>query len=183
MRNSRYRWSLLEKYSCKASKLHLKPRRFKIFVEALVSICSFLYFIFDSELIFSAFSELTEISFQMKEHQLLKDRKKSVRKRPPHGEYGPPVPSTVSNQSRVPGQDNRTVKLVLVESQNIQKVGSGKASSKRNVNNVNTNRGNSKGDSATMKPARQRRKPGCLFLFFVFVYCSFFLLAIYKKVC
>lgn len=32
------RWSLLEKYSCKASKLHLKPRRFKIFVEALVSL-------------------------------------------------------------------------------------------------------------------------------------------------
>ncbi|TYG84546.1 hypothetical protein ES288_D01G258400v1 [Gossypium darwinii] len=47
-------WSLLEKYSCKASKLHLKPRRFKIFIEAL-------------------------------EHQLLKDRKKNVRKRPSHG--------------------------------------------------------------------------------------------------
>ncbi|KAL1187282.1 hypothetical protein V6Z11_A01G237800 [Gossypium hirsutum] len=46
-------WSLLEKYSCKASKLHLKPRRFKIFIEAL-------------------------------EHQLLKDRKKNVRKRPSH---------------------------------------------------------------------------------------------------
>ncbi|XP_024028707.1 TSL-kinase interacting protein 1 isoform X2 [Morus notabilis] len=120
-------WSLLEKYSCKASKLHLKPRRFKIFVEAL-------------------------------EHQLLKDRKKSVRKRPPQGEYSSPVSSSVSNQSRVPGQDNRTVKLVLVDSQNIQKVGSGKASSKRNVN-VSTNRGNSKGDSTTMKPARQRRKP------------------------
>ncbi|KAL1566005.1 TSL-kinase interacting protein 1, variant 2 [Salvia divinorum] len=28
-------WSLLEKYSCKASKLHLKPRRFKIFLETL----------------------------------------------------------------------------------------------------------------------------------------------------
>ncbi|KAK3022061.1 hypothetical protein RJ639_047329 [Escallonia herrerae] len=28
-------WSLLEKYSCKASKLHLKPRRFKIFMESL----------------------------------------------------------------------------------------------------------------------------------------------------
>eukprot|EP00268_Persea_americana_P039467 TRINITY_DN39061_c0_g1_i1.p1 TRINITY_DN39061_c0_g1~~TRINITY_DN39061_c0_g1_i1.p1 ORF type:complete len:789 (+),score=152.78 TRINITY_DN39061_c0_g1_i1:472-2838(+) len=28
-------WSLLEKYSCPASKLRLKPRRFKIFVEAL----------------------------------------------------------------------------------------------------------------------------------------------------
>lgn len=34
----RYRWSLLEKYSCKASKLHLKPRRFKIFIETLVSL-------------------------------------------------------------------------------------------------------------------------------------------------
>ncbi|BAF13329.1 Os03g0773100 [Oryza sativa Japonica Group] len=29
-------WSLLEKFSCSASKLHLKPRRFKTFVEALV---------------------------------------------------------------------------------------------------------------------------------------------------
>ncbi|CAN6301597.1 unnamed protein product [Urochloa humidicola] len=28
-------WSLLEKFSCSASKLHLKPRRFKTFVEAL----------------------------------------------------------------------------------------------------------------------------------------------------
>ncbi|KAI3520268.1 hypothetical protein L1887_09579 [Cichorium endivia] len=28
-------WSLLEKHSCKASKLHLKPRRFKIFLETL----------------------------------------------------------------------------------------------------------------------------------------------------
>lgn len=31
------RWSLLEKHSCTASKLHLKPRRFKLFIEALVS--------------------------------------------------------------------------------------------------------------------------------------------------
>ncbi|CAA7409196.1 unnamed protein product [Spirodela intermedia] len=28
-------WSLLEKYSCTASKLHLKPRRFKTFIETL----------------------------------------------------------------------------------------------------------------------------------------------------
>jgi len=28
-------WSLLEKFSCSASKLHLKPRRFKTFIEAL----------------------------------------------------------------------------------------------------------------------------------------------------
>ncbi|XP_062117291.1 TSL-kinase interacting protein 1 [Humulus lupulus] len=122
-------WSLLEKYSCKASKLHLKPRRFKIFIEAL-------------------------------EHQLLKDRKKSVRKRPTHGDYCPPTPNTVTNQGRTSGHDNRTVKLVLVDSQNIQKVGSGKAPLKRNVN-LSINRSNNKGDSTTMKPARQqRRKPG-----------------------
>ncbi|KAL0911274.1 hypothetical protein M5K25_019405 [Dendrobium thyrsiflorum] len=30
-------WSLLEKYSCTPSKLHRKPRRFKIFIEALES--------------------------------------------------------------------------------------------------------------------------------------------------
>lgn len=30
-------WSLLEKHSCTASKLHLKPRRFKLFIEALES--------------------------------------------------------------------------------------------------------------------------------------------------
>lgn len=123
-------WSLLEKYSCKASKLHLKPRRFKIFIEAL-------------------------------EHQLLKDRKKSVRKRPSQGENCPPnAPSTVSNQNRPSGHDNRTVKLVLVDSHNIQKLGPGKASMKRNVN-IGVNRSN-KGDSSTMKPARQRRKPGAV---------------------
>lgn len=97
--------------------------------------------------------------FCIKEHQLLKDRKKSVRKRPSQGENCPPnAPSTVSNQNRPSGHDNRTVKLVLVDSHNIQKLGPGKASLKRNVN-IGVNRSN-KGDSSTMKPARQRRKPG-----------------------
>lgn len=115
-------WSLLEKYSCKASKLHLKPRRFKIFMEAL-------------------------------EHQLLKDRKKTVRKRPSQGENCPPDAAiTVSNHS-----DNRTVKLVLVDSHHIQKLGPGKASLKRS-GNIGVNRSN-KGDSSTVKPPRQRRKP------------------------
>nr|XP_011468126.1 PREDICTED: TSL-kinase interacting protein 1 isoform X2 [Fragaria vesca subsp. vesca] len=118
-------WSLLEKYSCKASKLHLKPRRFKIFMEAL-------------------------------EHQLLKDRKKTVRKRPSQGENCPPeAPSTVPNQNR-PSEHDRPVKLILVDSHNIQKSGPGKASLKRS--GVGVNRGN-KGDASTVKPARQRRKP------------------------
>ncbi|XP_017254152.1 TSL-kinase interacting protein 1 [Daucus carota subsp. sativus] len=51
-------WSLLEKSSCKASKLHLKPRRFKMFLDAL-------------------------------EHQLLKDRRKNIRKRHAQGEVCP----------------------------------------------------------------------------------------------
>ncbi|GKV48424.1 hypothetical protein SLEP1_g55240 [Rubroshorea leprosula] len=122
-------WSLLEKYSCRASKLHLKPRRFKIFVEAL-------------------------------EHQLLKDRKKNIRKRPSQNENcSPASPNTISNQGRLSGHDARSVKLVFVDSQNIQKLGPGKGSFKRNAN-IGVSRSNIKGESTTMKPARQRRKSG-----------------------
>lgn len=157
-----YRWSLLEKYSCKASKLHLKPRRFKIFIEALVSqhcLSSIVeWFPVNDIDNFSASDWL--IIFLMKEHQLLKDRRKNVRKRPSQGENSPlAAPSTVSNQSRASGQDARTVKLVLVDSQNIQRLGSGKTSVKRNIN-VGVNRCSNKGESTTMKPPRQRRKPG-----------------------
>ncbi|KAI9079685.1 hypothetical protein K1719_038306 [Acacia pycnantha] len=124
-------WSLLEKYSCKASKLHLKPRKFKIFVEAL-------------------------------ELQLIKDRKKNVRRRPLLGEnYPPAAPNTVSNQNRTLGNDARTIKLVLVDSQNIQNLGTSKASLKRNVN-MGVNRSNTKGESIAMKPSRQRKKPGVI---------------------
>uniref|UniRef100_A0A5B7ACY7 Putative TSL-kinase interacting protein 1 isoform X2 n=1 Tax=Davidia involucrata TaxID=16924 RepID=A0A5B7ACY7_DAVIN len=123
-------WSLLEKYSCKASKLHLKPRRFKIFIETL-------------------------------EHQLLKDRKKNVRKRPSQGENcSPSAPTTVSNQGRPSGHDTRAVKVVLVDSQSIQKLGTGKGSSLRRNVNIGINRSNCKGDSSTVKTVRQRRKPG-----------------------
>ncbi|KAK7376090.1 hypothetical protein VNO78_34942 [Psophocarpus tetragonolobus] len=124
-------WSLLEKYSCKASKLHLKPRRFKIFLEAL-------------------------------EHQLLKDRKKNVRKRPSQGgNCLPPAPTTDSNQSRASGNDARAVKLVLVDSQNILKLGPSKPSTKRNVN-MGVSRSNTKGDSNAMKPTRQRKRSGMI---------------------
>ncbi|KAL8241285.1 hypothetical protein R6Q59_014640 [Mikania micrantha] len=66
-------WSLLEKHSCKASKLHLKPRRFKIFLETL-------------------------------EHQLLKDRKKNIKKRSFPGENCSITPSHgVSNHNNCKG--------------------------------------------------------------------------------
>ncbi|KAF5750410.1 TSL-kinase interacting protein 1 [Tripterygium wilfordii] len=124
-------WSLLEKYSCKASKLHLKPRRFKIFIEAL-------------------------------EHQLLKDQKKNVRKRRPFEENCSLITSTsVRSQSRTSAQDSRTVKLLLVDSQNIQKLGSGKGLVKRNANSGG-NRCGHRGDTTAIKPpnSRQRRKQG-----------------------
>ncbi|XP_010241825.1 PREDICTED: TSL-kinase interacting protein 1 [Nelumbo nucifera] len=122
-------WSLLEKYSCKSSKLHLKPRRLKIFVEAL-------------------------------EHQLLKDRKKNIRKQPSQGDNCLSTsPTTVLLHSKTPGNDTNLVKLVTVDNQSIQKVGSGKGSSlKRNVN-TGINRSNNKGHSSTSK-TRQRRKTG-----------------------
>ncbi|KAM7264072.1 hypothetical protein ACFE04_001755 [Oxalis oulophora] len=124
-------WSLLDKYSCKASKLHLKPRRFKIFLDAL-------------------------------EHQLMKDRKKNVRKRPSQGENSSPTAeSSISSPNKASGHDSHSVKLVLVDSQNIQKLGSGKGSLKRN-NSIGVHRTNTKGDSTTMKASRQRRKPGVL---------------------
>ncbi|KAL8508782.1 hypothetical protein ACS0TY_016121 [Phlomoides rotata] len=123
-------WSLLEKYSCKASKLHLKPRRFKIFVETL-------------------------------ENQLLKDRKKNTKKRLSTGENNSSIQNIpASNQVRASGQDNRALKMVLLDSQNIQKVGTGKgALFKRHVN-IGMTRTNSKVDQASVKTVKHRRKTG-----------------------
>ncbi|XP_042476305.1 TSL-kinase interacting protein 1-like, partial [Macadamia integrifolia] len=122
-------WSLLEKYSCKASKLHLKPRRFKIFIEAL-------------------------------EHQLLKDRKKNIKRRPAQGENCPPgSPTTVPVHSKTSGQDIRAVKVV-VDGQSILKVGSGKGSSVKRNTSAGIIQSNNKGDSSTLRTARQRRKTG-----------------------
>lgn len=112
-------WSLLEKHSCKASKLHLKPRRFKIFLETL-------------------------------EHQLLKDRKKSIKKRPFHGE----------NCSITQSHHMNRVNVVLVDGQTTQNLGSGKGSSLRRNASTCIDRNNCKGDLSSAKQARQRRRSG-----------------------
>ncbi|KAL3513109.1 hypothetical protein ACH5RR_025826 [Cinchona calisaya] len=123
-------WSLLEKYSCKASKLHLKPRRFKLFVETL-------------------------------ENQLLKDRKKNVRKRASHGENSSITASTsLPNQSKVSGHESRVVKEVLIDCQNIQKFGTGKGSCLQRHPNIGLNRGNFKAGSSSLKTARHQRRTG-----------------------
>nr|GMC89028.1 TSL-kinase interacting protein 1 isoform X1 [Ipomoea batatas] len=120
-------WSLLEKYSCKASKLHLKPRRFKIFIETL-------------------------------ENQLLKDRKKNVRRCFSQGENTSTAPISVSNQGRASGHDGRSVKVVLLDNQDIHKFGSGKGSSLKRHINIGANSTSCKTDSSLLKTARHRRK-------------------------
>nr|GMC79643.1 TSL-kinase interacting protein 1-like isoform X1 [Ipomoea batatas] len=122
-------WSLLEKYSCKASKLHLKPRRFKIFIETL-------------------------------ENQLLKDRKKNVRRCFSQGENTSTAPISVSNQGRASGHDGRSVKVVLLDNQDIHKFGSGKGSSLKRHINIGANSTSCKTDSSLLKTARHRRKIG-----------------------
>ncbi|KAL3623344.1 TSL-kinase interacting protein 1 [Castilleja foliolosa] len=123
-------WSLLEKYSCKPSKLHLKPRRYKLFVEAL-------------------------------ESQLLKDRKKNIKKCVSTGENTTPIPSIpASNQVRPPGHDNRAVRMVLVDSQNIPKVGPVKGASFKRQLHIETGRNNCKVDPASVKTSKHRRKTG-----------------------
>lgn len=98
----------------------------------------------------------------MKEHQLLKDRKKSKRKRHCQEENCSPTASSamVSNQGKALSQDGRAVKVVFVDKRNIQKLGAGKGSSLRRNANIGINRTNCKGESSPVKKARQRRKPG-----------------------
>lgn len=119
-------WSLLEKYSCKASKLHLKPRRFKLFLEAL-------------------------------EHQLLKDRRKSSRKRACHGEsFSSASLGNISSHSRERGLDNSPFKLILCDSQNVRP---GRASTKHGES-LGVRLGDEKEDTALGRVGRQRRKQG-----------------------
>ncbi|XP_020884578.1 TSL-kinase interacting protein 1 isoform X1 [Arabidopsis lyrata subsp. lyrata] len=120
-------WSLLEKYSCKASKLHLKPRRFKLFIEAL-------------------------------EHQLLKDRRKSIRKRACQGEnLSSASLGNISSHSRERGLDNRPFKLILSDGQNVKKLGPGRASTKHGES-LGVILGEEKEDTAFGRGGRQRRK-------------------------
>ncbi|VFQ72894.1 unnamed protein product [Cuscuta campestris] len=119
-------WSLLEKYSCKASKLHLKPRRFKVFIETL-------------------------------ENQLLKDRKKNVRRCFSQGENTSTAPISVSNQGRASGHDDQHVKVVL-DTQDMQKYGPGKGSLLKRHINIGSSNTSSKAPSPLLKTVRHRRK-------------------------
>ncbi|KAL1209916.1 TSL-kinase interacting protein 1 [Cardamine amara subsp. amara] len=122
-------WSLLEKYSCKASKLHLKPRRFKLFIEAL-------------------------------EHQLLKDRRKSIRKRACQGEnFSSASLGNISSNNRERGLDNRPFKLLLCDGQTVKKLGPGRASTKHGES-LGVSLGDEKEDTAFGRGGRQRRKQG-----------------------
>ncbi|XP_047316526.1 TSL-kinase interacting protein 1-like isoform X2 [Impatiens glandulifera] len=97
-------WSVLEKFSWKTSKLHLKPRRFKIFVETL-----------ENQL-------------------LKDQRKGRRRKQSDQESFPPSVPSLASNHSRVLGHDNHSGKVVVVDTRNIIKPGVKRSSIRLNAN-------------------------------------------------
>lgn len=98
-------------------------------------------------------------SFCMKEHQLLKDRRKSTRKRACQGEnYSSASLGNISS-SRERGLDNRPFKLILCDSQNVKKIGPGRASTKHGES-LGVSLGDEKEDTAFGRGGRQRRKPG-----------------------
>ncbi|MQL96689.1 hypothetical protein Taro_029369 [Colocasia esculenta] len=97
-------WSLLEKYSCTASKLHLKPRRFKTFIETLAQ-----------QLLKDRNRTRRKRPFQGENCSTIPLAAESIFSKPP-------------------GHDVHMVKLVFVDSQNTQKLGNTKgASTKRGV--------------------------------------------------
>ncbi|XP_047335012.1 TSL-kinase interacting protein 1-like [Impatiens glandulifera] len=100
-------WSLLEKFSWKVSKLHLKPRKFKIFVETL------------------------------EHQLLKDQRKGRKRKQPEQESPPPAILPLASNQTGVLGQDNAAGKVILDNTQNITKQGVKGSSTRRNANTKN----------------------------------------------
>ncbi|KAL5995041.1 TSL-kinase interacting protein [Asimina triloba] len=96
----------------------------------------------------------------MKEHQLLKDRKKTQKKRPLSGENMSSSSSAVSLLTKTEGNDIHAVRLVVVDGQNIQKVGSGKASPLKRSGNMNISC--NKSDLSPVKISKQRRRTGSI---------------------
>lgn len=70
----------------------------------------------------------------------------------------------VGSQTRIIDTEAGTVKLVLVDSQNISKLVSGKvtSSAQRYSMNLGVNHGNAKGDTSLGKMPRQRKRPGTI---------------------
>eukprot|EP00249_Psilotum_nudum_P015000 c25111_g1_i1 orf=225-2951(+) len=117
-------WSLLEKHSCPASKLHLKPRRFKTFVTAL-------------------------------EHQLLKDRKRLLKKQAPQAHLlvtSPVILELVSGKPNPGGPE--PVGIIPTGESCPQKASLGVGStSKRKTEPRNT-----RNKAESSRPPRQRKK-------------------------
>lgn len=97
----------------------------------------------------------------MKGNQLLKDRKKNIRKRIFTGEDNSSTThAPVQTQGKTSGHENRALKIVLVDGQNIQKVGTGKGTLVRRNVNLGMNRTNCKRDSTSAKTEKKRQKTG-----------------------
>lgn len=102
----------------------------------------------------------------MKEHQLLKDRRKSIRKRACQGEnLSSASLGNISSHSRERGLDNRPFKLILSDGQNLKKLAPGRASTKHGES-LGVILGEEKEDTAFGRGGRQRRKQGSFFASF-----------------
>ncbi|KAG9134579.1 hypothetical protein Leryth_000907 [Lithospermum erythrorhizon] len=123
-------WSLLEKYSCKPSKLHLKPRRYKLFVETL-----------ENQL-------WRDRRKYIRRHPSLSDHNSAS------------VPNIISDHGRPLNQDILDVKEVPADSQKIPKPGTGKGSSVKRDTDIGFSRGNRKPELSISRTSRQRRKIG-----------------------
>lgn len=101
----------------------------------------------------------------LKEHQLLKDRRKSSRKRACHGEsFSSASLGNISSHSRERGLDNSPFKLILCDSQNVRP---GRASTKHGES-LGVRIGDEKEDTAVGRCGR-RRKQGTLSTSFMHV--------------
>lgn len=94
----------------------------------------------------------------MKEHQLLKDRKKTKRKASQAEQISPASLVTVSLPSKTPGNEARGQKVLTLESHGAQKVGIGRGNSLKRQLMAST--GGCKDEIATVKTTRQRKKAG-----------------------
>ncbi|XP_078175826.1 TSL-kinase interacting protein 1 isoform X2 [Carex rostrata] len=121
-------WSLLEKFSCTASKLRLKPRRFKTFVEAF-------------------------------ENQLIKDRNKSRRKRT-QGEVFTAPASPNSGKGLGTGNSDPCSGVDSTNGIKLPPKGTHKRANVDGTGNTNFKLGTTKGDHASTKTVKQKRRGG-----------------------
>lgn len=123
-------WSLLEKHSCSASKLHLKPRRFKTFVTAL--------------------------GHQLLKDRKKKKRKEPSQDNAASSAIG----VTAAGPSKVVVSDPESAKALSIESQSIHKSGSGKGAAGKRYGGSCTSRAKREASNTKPSRQRRKASEG-----------------------